>query len=216
MGPSRLTFDSNPNHPIKSMKSIVIPALFALVSMAVSPASEIGKPAPVFTAKTIQGETVRLADFQGKVVVLEWANFECPFVKKHYASGNLPKLQETYTGKGVVWLTVNSSAVGKQGYLEPAGMVERAAKEGNKASHFLADADGVVGKAYGAKVTPHLFIIGKDGRLLYDGAIDSKATTEAADIGTAEKWFADALDAVLADKPVARPKNPPYGCGVKY
>lgn len=187
-----------------------------IAAIAAAALAVIGQPAPDFTAKNVKGESVSLADYKGKVVVLEWANFDCPFVKKHYASGNLPKLQETYTSKGVVWLTVNSAAEGKGGYLEPAKMAERATKEGNKATHFLMDTDGKVGKAYGAKVTPHLFIIGKDGKLVYDGAIDSKATTDQADIATADKLFANALDAVLADKPVTNAKNQPYGCGVKY
>jgi glutathione peroxidase-family protein len=176
----------------------------------------IGQPAPDFTAKNVKGESVSLADFKGKTVVLEWVNFGCPFVKKHYASGNMPELQKTYAGKGVVWLTINSSAEGKQGYMEPAKMAEEAAKQGNNATHFIMDTDGKIGKAYDAKVTPHMFIIGPDGKLAYDGAIDSKATTEAADVATADKLFVTALDAVLAGKQAPNTKNKPYGCGVKY
>lgn len=176
----------------------------------------IGQPAPDFTAKNVKGESVSLADLKGKTVVLEWVNFGCPFVKKHYAGGNFQELQKTYTAKGVVWLTINSAAEGKQGHMESAKMAEEAAKQGNKASHFIMDTDGKVGKAYDAKVTPHMFIIGPDGKLAYDGAIDSKATTEAADIAGAEKLFANALDAVLAGKEVSNAKNKPYGCGVKY
>lgn len=187
--------------------------LIALLALAVV---ALGQTAPDFSAKNTKGETVSSADFKGKVVVLEWTNPECPFVKKHYQSGNLPKLQETYTAKGVVWLTVSSAAEGKQGYLEPAKLAERATKEGNKATHILVDGDGKVGKAFGAKVTPHMFIIGKDGKIAYDGAIDSKATPKTEDIGTADKLFANALDAVLAGKEVSNAKNQPYGCGVKY
>lgn len=187
-----------------------------LVTALVAAIAAIGQPAPDFTAKTAKGESVSLADFKGKTVVLEWINSECPFVKKHYASGNLPKLQETYTAKGVVWLTINSAAEGKQGYFPPAQMGETAAKLGNKASHILIDSDGKIGRAYAAKVTPHLFIINQDGMLAYDGAIDSKATTKTEDIATAEPLFANALDAVLAGKEVPNPKNQPYGCGVKY
>jgi peroxiredoxin len=187
-----------------------------LVTAIVAALAAIGQPAPDFSAKTVKGETVSLADFKGKVVVLEWTNFECPFVKKHYSSGNLPKLQETYTAKGVVWLTVSSAAEGKQGYLEPAKMAERAAAAGNKASHFLMDTDGRIGRAYGAKVTPHLFIINKEGVLAYDGAIDSMATTDIKDIQSATPLFSNALDAVLAGKEVSQAKNQPYGCGVKY
>ncbi len=194
--------------PLETMKTLI--ALFALAISAV------GQTAPEFTVKNTKGETVSLADLKGKVVVLEWTNHDCPFVKKHYQSGNLPKLQETCTAKGVAWLTVSSAAEGKQGYMEPAKLAERAAKEGNKASHILVDTDGKLGKAYGAKVTPHLFIINKDGKIAYDGAIDSKATTKTEDIETADKLFANALDAVLAGKEVSSPKNQPYGCGVKY
>jgi peroxiredoxin len=187
-----------------------------LLTAIVAAVAAIGQPAPDFTAKNLKGESVSLSDFKDKVVVLEWTNFECPFVKKHYSSGNLPKLQETYTAKGVVWLTINTGAVGKQGSLEPAEMAERAAKEGNKATHFLRDPDGTIGKAYGAKVTPHLFIINKNGSLVYDGAIDSKATADAKDIESADPLFSNALDAVLAGNEVSQPKNKPYGCGVKY
>jgi hypothetical protein len=197
------------------MKSIVATAIAAVFSASAF-AADPGKPAPDFNGKTVKSGEVSLSSLKGKVVVLEWVNYECPFVKKHYGSGNLPKLQETYTAKGVVWITVNSSAEGKQGYLEPAALAERSAKEGNKASHIVVDSSGAIGKAYKAKVTPHLFIINKDGVLAYNGAIDSKPTTKTEDIGGADQLFANALDAVLAGKEVANAKNQPYGCGVKY
>jgi peroxiredoxin len=189
-------------------------AFLALAASAMIAAA--ADSAPAFSVPNTKGETVSLADFKGKVVVLEWTNFDCPFVKKHYASGNLPKLQEKYTAKGVVWLTVNSSGKDKQGYLEPAKMAERAAKEGNRATHFLIDSEGTMGKAYKAKVTPHMFVIAADGTLAYDGAMDSKATTKAEDIQTADPLLANAIEAVLAGKPVSNAKNAPYGCGVKY
>lgn len=192
----------------------IIPSCLALAATALFAAA--ADPAPAFAVASTKGETVSLADLKGKVVVLEWLNFDCPFVKKHYASGNMPKLQQTYTGKGVVWLTVNSSGKTKPGYLEPAKMTERATKEGNRASHILMDTDGTMGKAYKAKVTPHVFVIAKDGTLAYDGAVDSKPTADPKDIDTAEPLLAKAIDAVLDGKPVANPKNPPYGCGVKY
>jgi len=197
------------------MKTIIHTAIAAIV-LATSHAAEIGKSAPAFTAKNAKGEAVSIADFKGKTVVLEWVNYGCPFVKKHYASGNLPELQKTYTAKDVIWLTVNSSAEGKQGYMEPAKMLEEATKQGNKATHFIMDTDGKIGKAYDAKVTPHMFIIDKNGDLVYDGAMDSKASTDAEDVTTAEKFFVNALDAVLAGKEVTNAKNKPYGCGVKY
>lgn len=198
------------------MKNILCTTLVGAFGLVASHAAEINQPAPEFTAKNVKGESVSLADFKGKVVVLEWVNYDCPFVKKHYAGGNIPSLQESYAAKDVVWLTVNSAAEGKQGYHEPSKMAELAAKQGNKATHFIMDTDGKVGKAYDAKVTPHMFIISKDGKLVYDGAIDSKATTKTEDVATADKLFVNALDAVLSGKEVANAKNKPYGCGVKY
>ncbi|RYD69596.1 MAG: redoxin domain-containing protein [Verrucomicrobiaceae bacterium] len=198
------------------MKSILLTTLVGAFALVSAHAQEVGKDAPQFSAKNLKGDTVSLAEQRGKIVVLEWVNFECPFVKKHYSSGNLGKLQEKYTGEGVVWISVNSSAKGKQGYLEPSELSQRASKEGNKASQFLVDADGTVGKAYDAKVTPHMFIIDKEGKLAYNGAMDSKKTTDNADVETADKYFAKALDAVIAGKEVENAKNEPYGCGVKY
>jgi len=198
------------------MKNILITTLAGAFGLVAVHAAGINQPAPDFTAKNVKGDSVSLADFKGKVVVLEWVNFDCPFVKKHYAGGNMPSLQESYTAKDVIWLTINSAAEGKQGYHEPTKMAELAGKQGNKASHFLMDTDGKVGKAYDAKVTPHMFIIDKEGKLVYDGAIDSKPTAKAEDVATADKFFVDALEAVLAGKEVANAKNKPYGCGVKY
>ncbi|RYD21360.1 MAG: redoxin domain-containing protein [Verrucomicrobiaceae bacterium] len=198
------------------MKSILLTTLVGAFALVSAHAQEVGKAAPQFSAKNVKGDTVSLAEQRGKIVVLEWVNFECPFVKKHYSSGNFGKLQEKYTGEGVVWISVNSAAKGKQGYLEPSELSQRATKEGNKASQFLVDTDGAVGKAYDAKVTPHMFIIDKEGKLVYNGAIDSKKTTENADVETADKYFAKALDAVIAGKEVENAKNEPYGCGVKY
>lgn len=198
------------------MKNILSTTLVGAFGLVASHAAEINQPAPDFTARNVKGEAVALDDLKGKVVVLEWVNYDCPFVKKHYAGGNLPSLQEIYTAKDVVWLTVNSAAEGKQGHHEPSKMAELAANQGNKASHFIMDTDGKVGKAYDAKVTPHMFIISKDGKLVYDGAMDSKATTKAEDVATADKYFVNALDAVLAGKEVVNARNKPYGCGVKY
>ena len=198
------------------MKSL----LFATVAGVFAPfllnAAEIGKSAPEFKAKDLKGVAVSSSDLRGKVVVLEWLNFSCPFVVKHYSTKNMQELQATYTGKDVVWITVNSSAKGNDGYHEDSEMAKLAAENGSKASHFVVDADGTIGKAFGAKVTPHMIIIDKEGMLKYDGAIDSKATTESADVATADKLFATALNSVLAGKEVANAKNQPYGCGVKY
>lgn len=190
--------------------------LGAMICSATAWAVEPGDAAPAFTVKNVKGEEVSLAKQKGKVVVLEWVNYECPFVKKHYGSGNIPKLQEKYTGKDVVWITVNSSAEGQQGYLAADDLAARSAKEGNKASQIVLDTDGTVGKAYGAKTTPQLVVIDKEGKVAYNGAIDSKATTEAADIASADSYISAALDSVLAGKTVDKAKTQPYGCGVKY
>lgn len=198
------------------MKYLITAAIAGALSLATTNASEIGKEAPAFTATNVKNEKVSLSDYKGKVVVLEWLNFGCPFVVKHYSSKNMQKLQSDYTGKDVVWITVNSSAEGKGGHMEASKLGEKTAAEGSKATQVLVDADGAVGKAYGAKVTPHMMIIAKDGTLAYSGAIDSKPSTDAADIEGADPLFANALDAVLAGKEVANAKNEPYGCSVKY
>jgi peroxiredoxin len=198
------------------MKSFISATLVGVIALAAAHAAEIGKAAPAFTVKDTKGQEHSLADFKDKVVVLEWINYDCPFVKKHYSSKNMQKLQADYTAKGVVWLSVNSSAEGKQGYLEASKLGEKAEAEGSKATAVILDTDGAVGKAYAAKVTPHMMVIAKDGTLAYSGAIDSKPTTEAADIESSDPLFANALDAVLAGKEVTNANNEPYGCGVKY
>lgn len=198
------------------MKTLITASIIGALTIASSFASEVGKPAPAFTAKNVKGEQISLSDYKDKIVVLEWVNFDCPFVKKHYSGKNMQKLQADYTAKEVVWLTVNSSAEGKQGYLEASKLAEKTTAEGSKASQIIVDADGTVGKAYDAKVTPHMMIIAKDGTLAYSGAIDSTPSTNAADIEASDKLFANALDAVIAGKEVANAKNKPYGCGVKY
>ncbi|MFT3990137.1 MAG: redoxin domain-containing protein [Luteolibacter sp.] len=198
------------------MKTIAMTLLAGACSLISAFAADVGQPAPAFSGKNLKGETVSLADLKGKVVVLEWVNFDCPFVKKHYSGGNLTKLQENAAGKDVVWVSINSSAAGKQGNYNAADMAARAEKDGNKASQFILDPEGTIGKAYGAKTTPHLFIINKEGVLVYNGAIDSKKSTDAADIPDSTPIFANALTAVLEGKAVENAKNEPYGCGVKY
>jgi glutathione peroxidase-family protein len=198
------------------MKSILLTTIVSAFALVAATAAEIGQAAPAFDAKDLNGKTVTLGDLQGKVVVFEWVNFGCPFVKKHYGSGNMQKLQADYTAKGAVWITVNSTAKGKEGYQEAAKMAEIAKENGDKSTHFILDPDGKIGKAFGAKVTPHMFIVNKEGKLAYDGAIDSMATAKQDDVAAADKLFANALDAVLAGKEVVNAKNQPYGCGVKY
>jgi peroxiredoxin len=195
--------------------------LFAAMVSAVAititaDAADVGKPAPDFAVKDAKGGKVSLAELKGKVVVLEWNNFGCPFVVKHYSSKNMQKLQETYTAKNVVWVTINSGSKASGSYLEPAEYVKKAEEQGSKATHLVVDELGVLGKTYGAKTTPHMYVIDANGTLVYNGAIDSKKSTDAADIASSTNHVAQALDEILAGKPVSTAKTEPYGCSVKY
>jgi len=195
--------------------SILVPLLLATSTAAFADA-EIGKTAPDFTLIDAQGSPHSLKDLKGKTVVLEWMNFDCPFVHKHYKSGNMQKLQAAETAKGTVWFSIVSSAKGKQGYFEPKDMLARQAKEGGKQTAILYDTDGKVGKAFGAKNTPHMFVIDKDGKVAYRGAIDDKDTAEIEDIAKAKNYVSAALEDLRANRKVATADTKPYGCGVKY
>ena len=179
-------------------------------------AAIIGKPAPPIELRDSDGKTVRLDAFKGKFVVLEWVNFHCPFVGKHYRSGNMQKLQKKYTDEGVVWLSICSSAPGKQGYVTGSEAKELEKEKGAAPSRFLLDPKGTVGKAYGAKTTPHMFVIDPKGTVVYNGAIDDKPSTNQADIATAKNYLAAALDASMSGKKVEIAASQPYGCSVKY
>ena len=191
-------------------------ALFAATSAPVFASAVVGETAPAFTLPDSNGKARSLGDFQGKVVVLEWWNPECPFVGKHYGSGNMQRLQREWTAKGVVWLTVNSSAAGQQGYVDGAKANALVKERGAASTAVLLDHDGKVGRAYGAKTTPHLFVIDGKGTLVYAGGIDDKPSTDQADIATAKNYVAAALAEVTAGKPVTKPSTQSYGCGVKY
>ncbi len=193
-------------------------SLFSIAAFALTCAAttQTGQPAPDFTLTDSDGKTHKLSDFAGKVVVLEWLNHGCPFVKKQYDSGNMQKLQKKYTGEGVVWLSIVSSAPGKQGHMSPADTNKTKTEKGAAPTAVLLDEDGKVGKLYDAKVTPEMFIVGKDGVLLYAGAIDDKKSTEPADIAVAKNYVAQALDEIISGKPVSEPSSTAYGCSVKY
>ena len=192
-------------------------AMVSAITITVSVhAAEVGKAAPDFTAKDAKGAEVSLASLKGKIVVLEWNNPGCPFVVKHYESKNMQKLQEAYTGKGVVWITINSASKASGSFVDDAAFIKIAEENGSKASHLIADEAGTIGKAYAAKTTPHMFVIDKEGVLAYNGAIDNKKTTKLEDVAGAENYVAQALDSLIAGKPVATAKTEPYGCGVKY
>jgi peroxiredoxin len=176
----------------------------------------VGKAAPNFTLTDTTGKKWKLSDQKGKVVVLEWFNHGCPFVKKHYDSGNMQKLQKEYTGKGVVWLAINSSAKGKQGNATPAEH-DKVFKEKNAApTAVLIDEDGTVGKEYKAKTTPDMYVIDKKGKLVYAGAIDDKSGVDQAEIATAKNYVKSALDELLSGKTVTVAETKSYGCSVKY
>lgn len=191
-------------------------ALLITLSAPLALAASVGDMAPDFSAKGLNGKTVKLSDFKGKYVVLEWHNQGCPYVKKHYNSGNMQKLQSEWTQKGVIWLSVISSAPGKEGFVtekeEKIYMKEKKAAP----TQVLFDSEGTVGTLYGAKTTPHMFVINPNGTLIYNGAIDDKASTDQEDIGHAKNYVSAALEEAMAGKPVTTASTRPYGCSVKY
>ena len=177
----------------------------------------VGQPAPLFTVIDTKGATHKLDAYRGKWVVLEWFNHECPYTRKHYYTKNMQALQSEYTGKGVVWMSVVSSAPGKQGYLASAADADQAMMERKAAPSFIVrDTAGVLGRLYGARTTPHLYVIDPEGVLRYAGAIDDKPSPSPSDVPTAHNYLKAALDAGLAGKPIAVGTTQPYGCDVKY
>ena len=176
----------------------------------------VGKRAPAFTLADTAGQKRSLTEFKGRYVVLEWFNHDCPFTRKHYKSGNMQRLQQTYTDKGVVWLSINSSAPGKQGHLTPEQANTLTKDKGAAPTAVLLDPSGKVGRLYGAKTTPHLFIINPEGVVIYTGAIDDTPSADPADIPKATNYVQRALDEALAGKPVSIPQTRSYGCSVKY
>ncbi|MFO8030600.1 MAG: thioredoxin family protein [Cyclonatronaceae bacterium] len=177
---------------------------------------EIGNKAPDFTLPDASGENHTLSDYEGKFVVLEWLNHECPFVLKHYATGNMQMLQESYRDKGVVWFSIISSAPGKQGYMEPDETRKVTREKQAKPSAVLLDPEGKVGRTYDARVTPHIYIIDPQGMLVYMGAIDDRPTTNHDDVEGARNFVSEALDLLLEGRDVDASTYQPYGCTVKY
>lgn len=195
------------------LQALTLAALGAAASVY---AQAVGKAAPAFVLQDIAGGEHSLAAAKSKFVVLEWTNYDCPFVRKHYETGTMPMLQKTYIEKGVVWLTVCSSAAGKQGHYTVEQWSERIKKYGAVPTAVLLDADGRVGKSYGAKTTPHMFVISPEGVVLYNGAIDNQPGVDREIMKDAVSYVKQALDAALAGKPVAVTTTTPYGCSVKY
>lgn len=201
------------------MKTALLAAIFAaaMITPALTQAAAaVGQPAPALTAIDTQGRTVSLSDYKGKTVVLEWVNPGCPFVQKHYDSGNMPATQKEALAKGVVWLTINSTAKGTGDYLPPAELASWQKGKGATPTATLMDADGKVGRTYGARTTPHMFVIDPQGRLAYAGAIDSKPTANRSDIAGATNYVKQAVSEVTSGKPVSHPSSTAYGCSVKY
>jgi hypothetical protein len=191
-------------------------ALLTLGSALTTQAAEVGKPAPAFTLTDTNGKSHNLADFKGKTVVLEWINHGCPFVVKHYSGGHMQVLQKDSTGKGIVWLSICSSAPGKQGHMSADEWNKTNTEKKASPTAVLLDEDGKVGKLYDAKTTPHMYVINAEGTLVYAGAIDSIKSTSSDDVPKATNYVKVALDEILAGKPVTTATTAPYGCSVKY
>jgi peroxiredoxin len=189
---------------------------FVLSAGSAGAAPRVGEPAPDFTGVDTQGKTHRLADYRGKTVVLEWTNHDCPYVRKHYGAGNMQEQQREAAAQGVIWLSVISSAPGQQGHVGPAE-ADELTRSRNAAPHaVLLDPEGRIGRAYGAKTTPHLYLIDEAGKLVYMGGIDSITTADPADIPQATQYVRVALKERAAGQPISAPVTRPYGCSVKY
>lgn len=191
-------------------------ALALLAGLLTIQAAGTGDPAPAFTARDTKGKAHSLSDFKGKWVVLEWHNNGCPYVRKHYSSSNMQKLQAEWTAKGVIWLSVISSAPGAQGYVTGPEADAYAQEHKVAATAILLDPKGDLGHLYGAKTTPHMFVITPQGMLVYNGAIDDRPSTDPADITGAVNYVSAALTEAMAGRPVTTPSSRPYGCSVKY
>jgi peroxiredoxin len=178
--------------------------------------ARIGAPAPTFSLTDSNGKAVALGDFKGKTVVLEWTNHDCPYVRKQYGGNAMQALQKKWTGQGIVWLTVISSAKGEQGYVTPEQANKLTAERGAAPTAVVFDTKGDVGRAYGAQTTPHMYVITGDGKLVYMGGIDDKATTRLDDLKTAKNFVDQALSEIAQGKPVSVTTARPYGCTIKY
>ena len=198
------------------MKPTLFAAALALCAGPALAAATVGQPAPAFTAIDAGGRTVSLADYKGKHVVLEWVNPGCPYVQKHYSSANMQGTQKEAVAQGVVWLAVNSTAQDSGDYLAPAAMTQWMQSQKAAATATLMDADGRVGRAYGARTTPHMYIVNPAGTLVYAGAIDDQPRASLADTPKANNHVKVALAESLAGKAVSTPSTRAYGCSVKY
>jgi hypothetical protein len=196
--------------------SLGLAASLALVVAGAMPVFPAADPAPDFTLTDTHGQEHTLSSYHGEWVVLEWLNYECPFVGKYYNSGSMQHLQEHYTGLGVVWLSIVSSAPGEQGHFPPDEMNARTEAHGGHQTAVLMDPAGTVGRAYGARTTPHMFVITPDGEVVYDGAIDDRPSADPASLEGATNYVVRALTEATGGQAVTTPRTQPYGCSVKY
>ena len=197
------------------LKAVLTTLLFTLATSA-GAALQVGEPAPDFTGTDTRGTSHTLGDYRGKTVILEWTNHDCPYVRKHYDSGNMQRQQRDATGQGVVWLSVISSAPGKQGHVTPAQADALTEQRNAAPSAVILDESGDIGRLYGAKTTPHMYIIDADGNLVYMGGIDSIPSSNPADIGKAVQYVPAALARMAEGQAIASSVTRPYGCSVKY
>jgi len=199
---------------LRTLSRIALLALFT--AAGAQAAVSVGQPAPDFSGVDTRGQTHSLSDFAGKTVVLEWTNHDCPYVVKHYSAGNMQRQQKAATEEGVIWLSVISSAPGKQGHVEPAEADRLTQSRNASPTAVILDPSGEIGRAYGARTTPHMYVIDGEGVLRYMGGIDDRPTTRKDDIAGATQYVEVALAELAAGQPVSTPVSRPYGCSVKY
>ncbi len=199
---------------LKHLSAFLLAATLLAAPAAAEPV--IGQPAPDFEATDSNGTTIKLSELKGKPIVLEWTNDKCPFVVKYYKSGTMQQVQRTATSMGATWLTVNSSAPGKQGHVDADGANALMTTSNATPAHYLLDPNGTIGRAYDAKTTPHMYVIDAEGTLVYMGAIDDKPTADIADIDSATNYVLAALTSLKDGKPIEPASTQPYGCNVKY
>jgi len=198
------------------MKNAILTMGILAVMVVSALAVRVGEPAPDFTSVDSNGKNQRLSDYKGKYVVLEWHNQGCPYTKKHYESGHMQRLQKEWTAKGVIWLTVISSAPGTQGFVTPSQENDYVKQVGAVPTAVLMDPGGSLGHLYGAKTTPHMYIVDPSGTLIYNGAIDDHPTSDQSDIKSSKNYVSTALGEAMSGKPVTDSATRPYGCSVKY
>ena len=201
---------------MKNLLIVVIVTGFAAMAGSALAAATVGKAAPDFTLSDLSGKTVRLADFKGRHVVLEWHNPNCPFVVKHYDSGNMPALQARFDAKETVWLSINSTHPSHQDYMKADKLKRYLSDKGATPDAYLIDLEGNVGIEYAARTTPHMYVVNPSGTLVYAGAIDDKRSTRLDDVKTAQNYLVAAVEESRAGKPVSTSSTSPYGCSIKY